>query len=353
MKIAIVAGGTGGHIYPGIAIAQEIKRRDPQAPILFLGSSEGLEKDIIVKEGYGLKLIKARALLRKVCYKAFSAPFLCAIGFFQSLRILSDFSPAVLVSTGGYVSLPVTVAARVLGIPILLHEQNVLPGAVNRLCKTFATKIFLTFKESQQYLKGEVVGNPVRREISKASREISRKKLSLAIDKKVILVMGGSQGAKKINEILISSLSKVPAEVEILHIVGNRDFAWVSRYLEGKQIVNYHSLPYLYGEMADALAAADLVVGRAGATAIAEFLIRGLPMVLVPFPYAAENHQALNAEAVAQSGAAIVIQEDNFSPEKLIEIITNPVLDYDKMGNASRKLAQPLAAERIVNYIYA
>lgn len=357
MKIAIVSGGTGGHIYPGIAIAEEIKRRDPEASILFLGSEEGLEKELISREGYPLSLIKSRALLRKLSYKAVSAPFISAIGFFQSLRILTAYSPSVLISTGGYASLPVVLAAKMLRIPILLHEQNVLPGAVNRFCQRFAKKIFLSFPESQQYMPGEVVGNPVRREIREAHREEARKKFNLSEHDKVILVMGGSQGSKKINETVISSLpllsrQSLPSRVQILHIIGNRDHGWVSRYLQGKNISNYQALPYLH-TIADALAAADLVISRAGATAIAEFLVRGLPMVLIPFPYAAGDHQRLNAEAIAKSGAAVVIEDKDFTPEKFVELIVDPALDYDKISKASRNLARPKAAERIVDTIYA
>jgi len=352
MKIAIVSGGTGGHIYPGIAIAQEIKGRDPAASILFLGSEEGLEKDLISSEKYPLRLIRSRALLRSFSYKALSVPFISAIGFFQSLRILKSFSPKVLVSTGGYASLPVVLAARVLGIPVILHEQNVLPGAVNRFCRKFAKKVFLSFDQSQKYMPGEVVGNPVRREILEAGRKEARRRLGLGSKEKVVLVVGGSQGSQKINETVISSLSRVPAGVKILHIVGNRDFGWISRYLEGKKIGNYLSLPYLH-DMADALAAADLAISRAGATAIAEFLLWGIPMILVPFPHAAADHQRLNAGVVVEGGGAVMVEDKDFTSEKFIDLITDFSLDYDKMSRACRELAKSDAAERIVDFIYA
>jgi UDP-N-acetylglucosamine--N-acetylmuramyl-(pentapeptide) pyrophosphoryl-undecaprenol N-acetylglucosamine transferase len=353
MKIVIVSGGTGGHIYPGIAIAEEIKAREARAEILFLGSREGLEKELLRKAGYELKLIKSRALLRKLSYKAISAPFVSAIGFFQALFILMKFSPKILISTGGYASLPAVLAAKFLGIPIFVHEQNVLPGAVNRFCKRFAKKVFLSFPESLQYIQGEIVGNPVRRAIISAEKQSSRQRLNLEIDGKVILVMGGSQGSKKLNETVISSLSDLPSGTQLLHIIGNRDFGWVSRYLEGKKIDNYFPLPYLHRHIAEALAAADLAVSRAGATAIAEFLARGLPMVLVPFPYAADDHQMKNGRAIAQAGAAIVVEDKDLTPEKFISLITDSSLDYDKMGKASRSLAKVDAAQRIVDYIYA
>ncbi len=351
MKIAIVSGGTGGHIYPGIAIAQEIKRRDPHASILFLGSEEGMEKALIAREGYPIRLIRARAMLRRLSYKAVSAPFVCLIGFFQALRILKEFSPEVLVSTGGYASLPAALASRLLGIPVVLHEQNVLPGAVNRFCARFAKKVFLSFPGSLKYMKGEVSGNPVRRQILEAKRDAARKKFDLRHDDKVILIMGGSQGSKHINQTVLSSLSALPADTVVLHIIGNRDFGWASRFLEGKAIKNYRALPYLH-DMGEALAAADLAVSRAGATAIAEFLARRVPMILIPFPFAAQDHQRLNAEAAAQSGAAVIIADKNFTPEKFIESVKDSLKRYDKMKDAQGPPGKPDAAERIAGFIY-
>jgi len=352
MKVVIAAGGTGGHIYPGMAVAEEIRRRDPQAEILFIGSQEGLEKDIIPREGYRLKLIFARALLRKLSYKSISAPFISLFGFFQALSILIKVRPPVLFATGGYVCLPVVAAAKILGINIFIHEQNVIPGMVNRLCSRLAKKVFLTFPESLKYISGEIVGDPVRQVIINMDRRCARDTLKLAEDKKVVVIMGGSQGSKKINEIVISAAEKIPEGFECIHIIGNRDFPWVNNYLKGKKILNYRSLPYVYAEMPLLLAAADVVVSRAGATAISEFLAKGLPMILIPFPYAAENHQMLNANAIAKSGAALVIDEKEFSAEKLLSLLTTEALDYAKMKTASMALAKPDAAERIVDCFY-
>ncbi|MFC1511080.1 undecaprenyldiphospho-muramoylpentapeptide beta-N-acetylglucosaminyltransferase [Candidatus Margulisiibacteriota bacterium] len=348
MKIVIVSGGTGGHIYPGLAIAQEIKRRESAAQILFMGSREGLESELID----GVKLIYARALLRKISYKAITAPFVSLLGFIQAVFILNKNRPKLVFSTGGYASLPVALAARLLGIPFILHEQNVLPGAVNRLCSKFARKIFLSFPRTLKYLQGEVVGNPVRREIREAGREAARKRLGFAPNDKVVLVVGGSQGAKRINETVVGSLAMLPSGVQVLHIIGQRDFNWIEKQIAGRQISNYHPYSYLRN-MADVLAAADLAVSRAGATAISEFLIRGTPMVLVPFPFSAEGHQRLNARAIADGGGAIIVEDKDFTPGKFIELITDSGLDYDKMGQACRRLSRPDAAERIVDYIYA
>ncbi|MFH1361326.1 MAG: undecaprenyldiphospho-muramoylpentapeptide beta-N-acetylglucosaminyltransferase [bacterium] len=350
MKLAIVSGGTGGHIYPGIALAEELLSRGGHTEVLFIGSLEGLEKKIVKAYGFKIKLIRARALLRKVSYKALSAPFVSLIGFFQSIFILLKFSPKVLVATGGYVSLPVTAAAKILRVPIVLLEQNVLPGFVNRLCSRLADKVFLSFVESKKYLSGEVVGNPVRRSVLNMQRSIAREDLKISAELRVVLVMGGSQGSKKINELVLSSLERIPDNVFVLHIVGGRDYGWVKNYLEGKAIKNYQALPYLEN-IATALAVADLVVSRAGATAIAEFLARGLPMILIPFPYAADNHQLLNAQVLVKEGCAKLVEEKDFSSDKFIQLIGAEGQGYDKMKQACHRLAKPDAAERIVDYL--
>jgi len=343
MKIVIAAGGTGGHIYPGIAIAQNFNGQ-----VLFIGSCEGLEKEIVPKYGFAIKLIKARGMLRKLSYKAVSAPFVSFIGFIQSLLILNDFKPAALVSTGGYASLPVVFAAKCLRIPIILQEQNLLPGMANKFCARFSDKVFLSFEESKQYLKGEVVGNPVRLEIINPAAE----DLALPKDKKIVLVMGGSQGAKAINKLILQILNLLDKSIYLVQVIGKRDFPWVVKALKGLKTDNYRPLAYAHN-MPAYLNAASLVISRAGATAIAEYLAVGLPMVLIPFPYAAENHQLLNARSVEEKGAAIVIEEENLKPEEFAGIINKISVNYDKMKKVSSSLAQKDAAKKIVDFIYA
>lgn len=343
MRIVIVAGGTGGHIYPGVAIAQEL----PQDEILFIGSEEGLEKDLIPRAGFKIKLIKARALLRKFSYKAVSAPIVSAIGFFQALSILREFRPQAVVSTGGYAALAAVLAAKLLRIPVFVHEQNVLPGITNRLCSRLADRVFLSFEESLSFQKGIVVGNPVRKEIIEADRAAARKKLGLSAEKKMLLIMGGSQGARSINQTVIAALPQVEAQKwEIFHVIGARDFGTIKT----PDLPFYHPFAYLYN-VEEALAAADLVVSRAGATAIAEFSVRGLPMVLVPFPYSAEGHQDFNAQAVAQTGAGIMVNDNEFTPEKFLSVLRIDGSELEKMGRAARLIGRPDAAGKIIDGI--
>ncbi len=345
MKIAIVAGGTGGHIYPGIAIAQELERRGSKDEILFIGSEEGLEKDLVPRAGFKIRLIKSRALLRKLSYKALSAPFVSAFGFFQALIVLREFSPQALIACGGYASLPVVLAARVLSIPIYLHEQNVLPGITNRFLSRLARKVFLSFKESERWLNGAVTGNPVRREIIKEDRNRARAALGFSPQDKVVLIMGGSQGARTINQAVVAALPllKEPGSIKIFHVIGHRDFPT----LVTKKYDYYRKVDYLYN-IAEALAAADLVISRAGATAIAEFSVRGLPMVLVPFPYSAEGHQDINARVVVDSGAGIMVRNKEFTPDRFVGLL-NSDLGLEKMRRSALKIARPDAAKRIVD----
>jgi len=351
MKFAIVSGGTGGHIYPGIAIAEEIKRRIPSAEILFLGSEEGLEKDLIPRAGYAIKLIKARALLRKISYKAISAPFVSSFGFFQALIILKKFSPRALISTGGYASMPAVLAAKICSIPIYIHEQNVLPGFTNRFFMKWAKKVFLSFEASKKFMDGIVTGNPIRREIIEYDREKARRNLKISSEEILVIVMGGSQGARRINEVMVSTLPLINNDrLKVLHIVGTRDAALVDKWLTAHKNTFYQKVDYMY-DIAEALAAADLVISRAGATAIAEFLVKGIPMVLVPFPFSAEGHQELNAKVVAEAGAALVVKEINLTPEKIVSLLAPSNLNLKIMKDNCKILARPKAAEEIINAI--
>lgn len=349
MKIVIVSGGTGGHIYPGIAIAEELRARDQKAELLFIGSSEGLEKELVPRAGFNIKLIKARALPRKLSYKAISAPFVSAVGFFQALALIIAFKPQALISTGGYASLTSVVAARLLSVPVYIHEQNVFPGITNRLCFRFANKIFLSFQESLAFHAGIVVGNPIRKEILAINKEAARKSLSIPGGKKVVLIMGGSQGARTINQTIIKSLAKIDGNKwEIIHLIGKRDYAPMTINLANYPF--YRPVDYLYN-VGEAIAASDLVVSRAGATAIAEFTAGGVPMILVPFPFSAEGHQDLNAAVAAKAGAGIVIKNDNFVPEVFIETLKEMENKLNQMGQAAKSLAKPAAARKIVDII--
>ncbi len=348
MKIIIVAGGTGGHIYPGLAVAEEIKLRHPSAEILFLGSSQGMERDIVKRSGYRLLAINSRPMVRKISWAAFTAPFFAFFAFFQSLWLLRKFSPDALLLTGGYASLPVAFAAWVLTIPIYVHEQNVLPGVTNRICARLARKVFLSFEKSLSFIPGIVTGNPVRRQIVEADRGSARKNLGCGASDRVILIMGGSQGSRKINQVTVESLPLLQnAGLKLLHIIGSRDFEMIK---PAGVYPFYRRIDYLYN-IAEALAAADLVISRAGATAIAEFLVREVPMILIPFPFSAEGHQDLNAAEVRQAGAAMVLADSELSADRLVKLLLGSGLNYKQMKENCKKLARPQAAQEIARAI--
>ncbi len=344
MKIVIVAGGTGGHIYPGIAVAQELKDRDAGNQILFIGSREGLEGELVGREGLEIKYIHARALLRKISYKALSAPFVSLLGFFESLRLLFSTRPDHIIVTGGYVSFPVLAAAVILRIPFLLLEQNALPGFTNRFWHKFAEQVVLAFDESRKYLDGVVLGNPVRKSILE-SKTVSH-------DRKAVTVIGGSQGARSINRALADQIDKLK-EVEVYHIIGKRDFKSIKDKISAARYPFYHPIEYMYN-MEELLSRSDLVVSRAGATAISEILALGLPSVLIPFPYSAEGHQDLNAKVITEAGAALLLNDRELV--KLSGIIVSTLKDEEQlseMGMAANKLAKRDAAQRIVDILYA
>jgi UDP-N-acetylglucosamine--N-acetylmuramyl-(pentapeptide) pyrophosphoryl-undecaprenol N-acetylglucosamine transferase len=343
MKIAIAAGGTGGHIYPGIAIAEELRAIDPENELLFIGSYEGLEGNIVKHEGFEIKLIHARALLRKISYKAISAPFMTIIAFFEAIYILLSFKPEMLVVTGGYVSFPVICAAVILRIPFLLHEENVLPGITNRIWHRFARVVTLSFEETLEYMDGTVTGNPVRKRILSAKRKTS--------EKKTVAIIGGSQGAKSINKAVVSQLKNLE-DYKIFHIIGNRDYDKITEFVEYANYPFYHPLSYV-NNIEEVLAQSDLVVSRAGATAISEILALGLPSILVPFPYSAEGHQNLNADVLVNAGAAHVLPDSKL--KKLSSEISSILSNEDELKNmreAAAKIVKKGAAREIVKLIY-
>jgi len=379
MKVAIVAGGTGGHIYPAIAVAEELQAGDINARILFIGSEGGIENDIIPRERFSLKTIKAKKIMRKFSFDLFKLPFTVFAGIVSSVKALKEFAPDVLLSTGGYVSFPAAVAAKLCGIPVVIHEQNTVPGFTNRICQLIAKKVAISYPVTSKYFwrrKTVLTGNPVRSKVVKAVKSVSRQKLNLDQKRRTLLVLGGSQGAHRINEAVTKLIDFFTAEdIQVIHLTGPKDYRWVlsqteSRVLnieeavpvvrgKGRQITLrkyrlYHPMPYMYN-IWDGLAAADLVLCRAGATAIAELTSRGLPSIVIPFPYASEDHQKSNAHVLSRAGAAIVIDESFLSAEGLKDSIRSLFNNRSlllKMSMASKSLYIGDSAKRIVDLLY-
>lgn len=356
MKVLMVGGGTGGHIYPAIAIAQAVQEKVIDSQILFVGSEGGIETDIVPRERFSLVTIKARGMLRKFTYRSFSAPFMAIGGIFQSISIIKSFKPDIIVATGGFVSFPVIIAGFMLRVPVILHECNTIPGLTTRICKWLASRITVAFEVTRKHIKWRkvyYVGNPVRKDVVKAVKSISIQNMGLRQEQKIILVLGGSQGAISINKTIVESMNELEAlNVQVIHVSGERDHEWIKNEIkEGKLF--YHLIPYMYN-IWDGLAGADLVISRAGALAISEITARGLPSILIPYPYSAEGHQDKNAKILEDAGAAVIIKDKELNKAKLIGEVKRILNDkqlYSNMQNASRNLGKPDAAFEFVSII--
>lgn len=364
MRILLTGGGTGGHIYPALAIARGLKERLPEAELLYVGSCNGLEVELIPREGIPLATIDVRGLLGKSPGRKVSGVARAALACIQSLRILRRFRPRVVVGTGGYVCGPVVLMAMAMHIPTALQEQNVFPGSTNRFLARWADLVFVPFQEASRYFpRGArlvVSGNPVRREILEVRREEGAHAVGLDPGRPIVLVFSGSRGARSINramlEVIESRGTRLPAQ--LLYITGREYYSWVKERLRDMGIDvekagNITIRPYLYN-MEHALAAADLVVSRAGAMTLAEITARGLPAVLIPSPHVANNHQEYNARLLESKGAAVLISDREVSGERLVQaiasLLANPARLRD-MAAASKEAGKPDALFTIIEGI--
>ncbi len=360
MNILFCGGGTGGHIYPGLALARYILKRDKDAKVLFVGTSKGLENKIIPAEGFNLEVIPVRAFSKS---SAGQLPAITA-DLFRSTRlafkIIKQFQPDIIIGTGGYAAGPVVLAARLLCLPILIHEQNAIPGRTNRMLAPWANRVCISFEDSGKYFKSSKVkltGNPRAGEVIHITREEGFKRLGLLDpEKKTILVFGGSQGALKINDVMVDFISgkSLPSETQLFYITGNTYYERVIKELKkGGNLSRVIIKPYL-DDMPAALAVADLVICRAGATALAEITARGVPAILIPSPNVAYNHQYYNALLLEKEGAAKIITENNFDTETLAvhvkELFDEPGI-LEKMAVNSKTMGITDAAERMYDCI--
>ena len=339
MKVLITGGGTGGHIYPALAIAQKIKEKNNNNEILYVGTKEGMESDLVPKNGFEFKTVKAKFLQRKISFENFKTLVISIEGIIQAKKIIKEFKPDIVIGTGGYVCGPVVMAGALKKVPTLIHEQNVFPGITNKLLSRFVDKIAISFEEAAKYFKYKdkltVVGNPVRKEIKIANRDEARKKYGLIKDDVFIYSFGGSGGQKSLNDSIIGVIEhlKNKPNIKLLHVTGKRlkeDFA---KQLEEHNLTipeNVTIVDYMY-DAPNAIAASDLVIGSAGAITIAEITKIGVPSILIPKTYTAENHQEYNARALENKNAAAVILEKELTGDKLYETINNVILDKNRL----------------------
>jgi UDP-N-acetylglucosamine--N-acetylmuramyl-(pentapeptide) pyrophosphoryl-undecaprenol N-acetylglucosamine transferase len=351
MKVLIAAGGTGGHIYPGIAIANEIVRRDAESEVLFVGTARGLEKKIVPENGFQLSLINSAGLKNVGLIGKIKGLSVLPRSFLEARRIIRQFRPHVVVGAGGYVSGPVLLMAAIMGVPTLVMDSNALPGFTNRQLARFVDKAALTFSQALPFFgkKGVVTGNPVRHEFFEIpAREIS--------DVFHILVFGGSQGARPINNAMAESVARLApydGRLSIVHQTGEADFERIRGVYAETNFANADLRPFI-SDIADEFGRADLLICRAGATTCAEIAAAGKAAVMIPFPDAADNHQQKNAEAFESAGAARMILQKDLSGDALanaiVELIESPA-EISEMESAARQLGHPDAAERTVDII--
>ena len=350
-RIVIAGGGTGGHLYPGIALAREFMERDPNTQISFVGTQQGIESRVLPREGFDLKIIQAGGLVGKRGLERWSSWFKLPIGLASSLCFLLKKRPHLVVGVGGYASGPLVLSAGMLKIPILIHEQNAIPGKTNCWLAKIADKIAISFKQSAQYFpKGKVAvtGNMIRKEFQ------DKTILPLHENEKFcVLVFGGSQGAGSINRAIMDTLGYITdlkTHVHFIHQTGEADCEDVKNcYI--RQGFSSEVKPFFYN-MADCYRSASLVICRAGATTLAEVTASGKASILIPFPYAAHNHQVENAEILKAESAAEIIYDDELDGKELARFIRegmeNPA-HLEKLSQNSYRLGNRDATERVAN----
>ena len=351
MRVIMAGGGTGGHLFPGLAVAQEFLKRDAMTEILFVGTEAGIECRAVPAAGYPLEILPVRGLKGRGLSGLIEAIYGVPVSVFRSLRIIGRFRPDCIIGLGGYASGPLLLAGKAKGIGCAVMESNLRPGLTNRTLGRIVDRIFTAYEGSARYFpRARVIetGNPVRWQSLPEVRKDA---------KFTVLIFGGSAGAHRINLCVVEMLKRLgdlAAGLRIIHQTGEADMEWV-RAAYGSFPCEAELLPFI-NKMDEAYARADLVVCRAGATTIAELTAFGKPAVLIPYPYAADDHQSLNAEALRERGAAEVILDQELDGEKLAARIRALYLDRARlavMAQAARRLGRPEAAKKIVDECYA
>ena len=366
MRAIIAAAGTGGHINPGIAIANKIKEKEPNSEIIFVGTGRGLEKDLVPRAEYELKTIDAYGIERKITVQNLKNLYATYKSIGSAQKIIQSFKPDVLIGTGGYICVPTVIAAKKMEIPVVLHESNAFPGVAVKLFKKKADKILVGFEDAKKRLDNRenvvVTGNPIK--LKKIDFSISEKnkiikETGLKSDKPIVLVFGGSQGAQSINQSLLEIIvNKKNKDYQIMWAAGPEQYKEIKKKLEEvniniENIDKVKIVPYIYN-MEEIMNIADLVVCRSGAMTITEISVVGKPAIFIPFPYATENHQEYNAKVLENVGAARIILNKDLNSEILgntiNEIVNNKILMQKKKKNAN-KVAMKNVEDKIYNEI--
>ncbi len=325
-KIILTGGGTAGHVTPNLALIPDLRERGYE--ILYIGSYKGIERELIKDAGVEYRAISSGKLRRYFDLKNFTDPFRVLRGYLQSRRIIRKFKPDIIFSKGGFVAVPVTLAAKHYRVPVISHESDMTPGLANKLSMPSATRICCNFPETMKYLpkdKAVLTGSPIRRELLSGSREAGLSFAGLSGEKPVLLVIGGSLGSVRVNEAIRSILDKLLKDFDIIHICGKGN---IDASLTGKQ--GYVQYEYVSKELKDIFAAADIIVSRAGANAICEILALKKPNLLIPLSAkASRGDQILNARSFEKQGFSKVLEEEDISDERLLKDIAELYRDRE------------------------
>jgi UDP-N-acetylglucosamine--N-acetylmuramyl-(pentapeptide) pyrophosphoryl-undecaprenol N-acetylglucosamine transferase len=349
MRVIIAAGGTGGHLYPGVALAREFERQMPGSDTMFVGTTRGLETNVVPREGFELITIAARGVMGKGVGGALQGLAVVPLGVAQCLAVCRKRRPDLAIGVGGYTSPPLILAAFLLGIKRVIVEPNAYPGVANRVLSPIANRVFVSFADAVPYFgsnKTRIVGTPIRREFLEVGTETRQAGLTL-------LILGGSQGARSINRAMIAALPALVAAhpgLRVIHQTGERDVEEVSSAYRAYPSIQAEIVPFLY-DMPRAFRQADLIVSRSGATTVAEITACGKPVVLIPFPHAIHGHQDRNARVLERAGAAQVIVDARLSGELLAGAISALLARPDhlrEMARCSKSLGQADAAQQVV-----
>lgn len=355
MNIIIAGGGTGGHLFPALAVARELQKTLPGVKITFVGTVRGIESKIIPREGYDLKFIRSEGLVGRDLLSTARSLLKIPLSMADSFGILKEIRPDLVMGVGGYSSGPVLLCAKIMGIPTMIHEQNTVPGLANKLLGKFVDTVAVTYHESIKFFPQDKVfltGNPVREEVLNGDREKGCKIFSLDRDRFTIFVFGGSLGAHHINEAVgeaLTYLEPLKDRIQFLHQTGEKDFNSMKELYSSKGFKGT-VMPFSH-QMADAYSAADLVISRAGATTLAELTACGKAAILVPFPYSAGNHQESNARKLWDMGAAQLILDRDLDGKKLFDMIKFLIEDPEalpEMERISRSLGNRGATGKVI-----
>ncbi|MEI8343635.1 MAG: undecaprenyldiphospho-muramoylpentapeptide beta-N-acetylglucosaminyltransferase [Candidatus Moraniibacteriota bacterium] len=336
MRIVLTGGGSGGHLFPLIAVANKIREKiGPEAEFLYIGSGVEMENSVMNESGIPTKHVLSGKMRRYFSVKNITDIFKIPIGFLQSLWILFKFVPDVIFSKGGYVAVPVVIAAWIYHIPILIHESDSIPGVSNQFLAKFSNRVAVAYPSAEQYFAQEKValtGNPVRFQVIEGDAVMMRTQLGFTTSKNTLLVLGGSQGSQIINDAIVKILPQLLYSYQIIHQTGEKNFNEVIAGAAQQGVKagreGYYAVPFLNAnQLRDSFALCDLVVSRAGANFIAEIAANGKPAILIPLENSANDHQRMNAFALAKIGAAIVLEETNLGQHLLLEKIEKILSD--------------------------